>query len=90
MGAGRRLSQHSPEPTEGKDLGWSLGKGNLEPGEERGQVARVFSGSFAPKSAGQKELPGEPSIQLHLKSLCLRPSGSPEVEEAWVSEIQSI
>lgn len=73
----------------GKELGWSLGEGSLEPEEERGQVARVFSGSFAPKSAGQKELPVDPSIRLHPKSLCLGPSESPEAKEAWASETQS-
>lgn len=44
----------SPEQAVGKEPGWSLG---VEPGEERGWVARHFSGSFAPRRAGQKELP---------------------------------
>lgn len=38
----------------GKEPGWSLG---LEAGEERGRVARHFSGSFALSRAGQKALP---------------------------------
>lgn len=57
-------------------------EGSLPPEEERGQVARVFSGSFAPKSAGQKELPGESNVRLHLKSLCSRPSGFPGAVKA--------
>lgn len=71
------MSQQSPEPTVGEERGPSLDRGSLEPGEERGQVAKGFSRSFAPTGAGQKALPGEPSVQLHLKSLCLGRRGSP-------------
>ena len=35
-----------------------------------------FSGSFAPKSAGQRELPGQLSVRLHLMPLCLGQRGS--------------
>lgn len=54
VGVSKWLSQQSPEQPVGKEPGWSLG---VEPREERGWVARHFSGSFAPRSAGQKELP---------------------------------
>lgn len=54
VGASQWLSQQSAEQAAGKEPGWPLGG---ETGEERGWVARHFSGSFAPRCAGQKELP---------------------------------
>lgn len=59
----------------GEELGRSLDRGGLEPGEERGQVAKVFSRSFAPTGAGQKVLPGEPSLFVQDGVGCLGPEG---------------
>lgn len=85
VGASGQLSQQSPEQAVGKKPGWFLGKGSLEPREERGQVARHFSGSFALRSAGQKGLPGGQCL-IAPQCVCPGPSGSLGTGKAWASE----
>lgn len=73
---------------EGRQTVVTTGPSSPEPTQNRGWVARVFSGSFVLRSAGQRVLPRQPSVQLHLKSLCVGQRGLPGAKEKWASDSQ--